>query len=289
MPKAHFDITYFCSNHKYHNIFSISHQKTVTLDYLLYNQSLLIGQKIDSRFPPARINRKRSSETLIPSGMHCSISQGQNKLSFQLTIEEGKFLVDLARQAVTEYLENGKVLQVPEGVSSKLMEPCGVFVTLNSFHKGAKMLRGCIGLPYPTTPLTQAVIDAALSAATRDPRFPPVTLEELDQIIFEVSVLTPPERVEVEKPTDYPSKIKVGQDGLIVEKSYCKGLLLPQVPVELNWGTEEFLCQCSMKAGLPPDSWLLKDTKIYRFSSVIAQEITPNGYVKLIDMRENRS
>lgn len=221
--------------------------------------------------------------------MHWFISQGRNNMTFQLTLEEGKLLVNLARQAVTEYLENGKILQVPEGISSRLMEPCGVFVTLNSFNKGEKALRGCIGLPYPTTPLVQAVIEAALSAATRDPRFPPVTIKELDQIIFEVSVLTPPERVKVEKPTEYPSKIKVGQDGLIIEKSYCKGLLLPQVPVELKWGTEEFLCQCSMKAGLPPDSWLLKDTKIYRFSSIIAQEITPNGDVKLIDMRENRS
>ena len=202
-------------------------------------------------------------------------------MTFQLTLEEGKILVNLARQTVTEYLKNGKILQVPESVSPKLMEPSGVFVTLNSFHNGAKTLRGCIGLPYSTTPLVQAVIDAALSAATRDPRFPPVALEELDKLIFEVSVLTPPERVKVEKPTDYPSKIKVGQDGLIVEKSYCKGLLLPQVPVEFNWKAEEFLCQCSMKAGLSPDSWLLKDTKIYKFQAIIFEEASPKGQTKL--------
>jgi len=202
-------------------------------------------------------------------------------MTFQLTLEEGKFLVNLARQTVTEYLKNGKILQVPESVSTKLMEPCGVFVTLNSYNNGEKTLRGCIGLPYPTTPLAQAVIEAALSAATRDPRFPPVAPEELDQIIFEVSVLTPPERVKVEKPTDYPSKIKVGQDGLIVEKSYCKGLLLPQVPVEFNWKAEEFLCQCSMKGGLSPDSWLLKDTKIYRFQAIIFEEALPKGQIKL--------
>ena len=202
-------------------------------------------------------------------------------MTFQLTLEEGKFLDNLARQTVTEYLKKGKVLQVPESGSTKLMEPCGVFVTLNSFNNGAKTLRGCIGLPYPTTPLVQAVIEAALSAATRDPRFPPVTPQELDQLIFEVSVLTPPERVTAENPTDYLSKIKVGQDGLIIEKSYCKGLLLPQVPVELNWNEEEFLCQCSMKAGLPPDSWLLKDTKIYRFQAIIFEEALPKGQIKL--------
>jgi uncharacterized protein (TIGR00296 family) len=200
---------------------------------------------------------------------------------FQLTLEEGKFLVNLARQTVTEYLKNGKILQVPTGVSPKLMEKAGVFVTIKSIHNGAKSLRGCIGLPYPTTPLIQAVIDSALSAATRDPRFSPVTLKELDHINFEVSVLTPPERINVEKPIEYPSKIKVGRDGLIVEKSYFKGLLLPQVPVELDWNEEEFLCQCSMKAGLSPDSWLLKDIKIYRFQAIIFEETSPKGKIEL--------
>jgi uncharacterized protein (TIGR00296 family) len=200
-------------------------------------------------------------------------------VSFQLTIEEGRFLVSLARQAVTEYLENGKVLQVPEDVSSKLLKKCGFFVTLNSVRKGGKALRGCIGLPYPTTPLVKAVIEAALSAALQDPRFRPVVLDELDNIVFEVSVLTPPELVEVEKPTDYPSKIKVGRDGLIVEKGYCKGLLLPQVPVELKWDEEEFLCQCSIKAGLPADSWLIKDTKVYRFQAIIFEEVSPKGEI----------
>jgi uncharacterized protein (TIGR00296 family) len=207
--------------------------------------------------------------------------QERNNVTFQLTLEEGKFLVKLARQTVTEYLKNGKILQVPEGVSPKLMEKAGVFVTLNSFRNGKKRLRGCIGLPYPTTPLAKAVIEVALSAATRDPRFPPVTSQEVDHITFEVSVLTPPERVTVEKPTDYPSKIKVGRDGLIIEKSYCKGLLLPQVPVEWNWNEEEFLSQTSMKAGLPPDSWLLKDTKIYRFQAIIFEEASPKGNIEL--------
>jgi uncharacterized protein (TIGR00296 family) len=201
-------------------------------------------------------------------------------MTFQLTLEEGKFLVELARQTVTEYLKSGKIAQVPDDVSSKLMEPCGVFVTLNKIIEGEKRLRGCIGLPYPTTPLVKAVIEAAVSAATQDPRFPPVAHEELDDIVFEVSVLTPPELVTVEKPTDYPSAIKVGQDGLIMERGYSKGLLLPQVPVEWNWKEEEFLCQTAMKAGLSPDAWLLKDTKIYRFQAIIFEEASPKGQVE---------
>jgi uncharacterized protein (TIGR00296 family) len=201
-------------------------------------------------------------------------------VTFQLTLEEGKFLVNLARQTVTEILKNGKTLQVPKNVSSKLMEPCGVFVTLNTFRNETKMLRGCIGLPYPTTPLVQAVIEAAASAATQDPRFPPVGPEELDYIVFEVSVLTPPELVKATIPTDYPSKIKVGQDGLIMEKGYHKGLLLPQVPVEWKWKEEEFLCQTAIKAGLSPDSWLLKDTKIYKFHAIIFEETSPKGNIE---------
>jgi uncharacterized protein (TIGR00296 family) len=201
-------------------------------------------------------------------------------VTFQLTLEEGKFLVNLARQTVTENLKGGKILQVPEDVSSKLMEPCGVFVTLNSVRKETKRLRGCIGLPYPTTPLVQAVIEAAVSAATQDPRFPPVSPEELDSIVFEVSVLTPPELVTATKPTDYPSKIKVGQDGLIIQKGYHKGLLLPQVAVEWNWKEEELLCQTAMKAGLPPDAWLLKETKIHKFQAIIFEEDSPKGSIK---------
>jgi len=200
-------------------------------------------------------------------------------LTFYLTQNEGLFLVKLARRTVTKYLKTGKILQVSKEVSKNLMEKSGVFVTLKSFNKGTKSLRGCIGLPYPTTPLTLAVIEAALSAATQDPRFPPVKLKELENIVFEVSVLTPPELLIVEKTLDYPSNIKIGQDGLIIENRYHKGLLLPQVPIELNWQPEEFLCQTAMKAGLQPDVWLLKDTKIYTFQAIIFEETIPKGEI----------
>jgi uncharacterized protein (TIGR00296 family) len=207
-------------------------------------------------------------------------------MSFELTSEEGVFLLKLARNAVRIRLKDGTTMSVPEGVSSKLNKKCGVFVTLNSIKQKRKQLRGCIGLPYPTNPLAQAVIESAINSATQDPRFPPVALNELDHLLFEVSVLTPPELIEVEKPTIYPLKIKVGRDGLIVERGYYKGLLLPQVPVEWNWDEEQFLCQCCIKAGLSPDCWVLNDTKIYTFSCIIAQETTPNGPVTMMDMRK---
>jgi hypothetical protein len=207
-------------------------------------------------------------------------------LSFQLSQKEGSFLVRLARNAVEDYLKTGKHGKIPEGVSEKLLKPCGVFVTINKGDGGQKVLRGCIGFPYPTTPLVEAVMESAVSAATQDPRFPPVSLRELDHVVFEVSVLTPPETVQVKNPKEYCAQIKVGEDGLIVERGVCKGLLLPQVPVEWEWDEETFLCQCCLKAGLPPDSWLVEGTKVYKFSSIIAEELSPKGEVAIIDMRK---
>ena len=200
-------------------------------------------------------------------------------MAFDLSLQEGKFLIDLARNAVREYLEKGKIIKPPESTPGKLFENCGVFVTINKLQNGTKKLRGCIGYPYPTNPLVGAVIDSAINAATQDPRFYPLSSSEIQTVIFEVSVLTPPEEVRVDNPKDYLSKIKVGQDGLIIERGIYKGLLLPQVPVEWEWCEEEFLCQCCIKAGLPPDSWLTKDTKIYKFQAIIFEEEKPKGEV----------
>ena len=199
---------------------------------------------------------------------------------FDLSLEEGKFLVNLARKAVEEILKYGKRLELPEKVSEKLRQPCGVFVTINKVGNEDRELRGCIGYPYPTSPLAEAVIDSAISSATQDPRFQPLSIKELDKVVFEISVLTPPQIIEVKNPREYPQKIKIGQDGLIVERGMFKGLLLPQVPVEWKWDEEEFLCQCCIKAGLPPDCWLLKDTKIYKFQAIIFEEEEPRGKVR---------
>jgi hypothetical protein len=199
---------------------------------------------------------------------------------FELSLEEGKFLVELARKAVEDYLKTGKRIDASKNIPEKFLLPCGVFVTINSMKRGEKELRGCIGYPYPTTSLVQAVTESAIDSATQDPRFYPLSLSELDNVVFEVSVLTPPQLIEVKKPTEHIAKIKVGKDGLIVERGMFKGLLLPQVPVEWKWDEEEFLCQCCIKAGLPPDNWLLEGTKIYKFQAIIFEEEKPRGEVK---------
>ncbi len=207
-------------------------------------------------------------------------------MSFHLTADDGKLLVSLARKAVEQHLKTGKCLDVPEGLSRKLLQHSGVFVTINRVVNDEKELRGCIGMPYPTMPLAQAVIDSAINASTQDPRFPPLSLKELDSVVFEVSVLTPPRLIEVKNPREYSERVTVGEDGLIVERGIYKGLLLPQVPVEWGWDAQEFLCQCCNKAGLLADYWLRQGTKIYKFNCIIARETSPRGSVEVISPKE---
>jgi uncharacterized protein (TIGR00296 family) len=205
---------------------------------------------------------------------------------FELTLDEGKFLTQLARQAITTFLGNGKKMAAPPDTPAKFREKSGVFVTLNKIVDGKEELRGCIGFPLPDFPLVDATIDSAISAATGDPRFPRVKGQEMKGITIEVSVLTPPELIEVSDPRSYLENVKIGEDGLIVERGWYKGLLLPQVPVEWKWDCEEYLANCCMKAGLSPDAWLVKGTKIYKFSGVIAKELSPKGPVEIVDMRK---
>jgi uncharacterized protein (TIGR00296 family) len=156
-------------------------------------------------------------------------------------------------------------------------EKQGVFVTLHTFP--GHELRGCIGIPLPVMTLQDAITESAQSV-TRDPRFPPLAETELDAIIVEVTVLTKPELIKVKQPQDYPAHIDIGRDGLIVEQSFYKGLLLPQVPIEQEWEKEEYLSHTCMKAGLPPDAWYGKTIKISKFQGQIFTEIKPHGSIK---------
>lgn len=187
---------------------------------------------------------------------------------------DGTELVKMARKAVTEILRNNsKISDIT--FDSKFDFSSGVFVTLNKQDS----LRGCIGFPLPVKKLSEGLIDAAISAATHDTRFSPVTTDELDEIVFEVTVLTPPVEIKVNHPSEYLTEIKVGRDGLIVENSYTSGLLLPQVPTEYGWNVEEFLEYTCQKAGLEKEAWKDKETKISRFQGVIFKEETPNGNI----------
>lgn len=195
-----------------------------------------------------------------------------------LTLKEGETLVHLARQAITSYVQDKVTIQ-PSDLTEKLKEKSGVFVTLNS--TSPHELRGCIGFPYPEMPLANATIKAAIYAATEDPRFPQVTVQEFKtKITVEVTVLTVPQLLEVKERKKLPDMVKVGRHGLMIENHGASGLLLPQVAAEWGWDSIEFLMNCCLKANLPPDSWLLKGTTVKTFKAEIFEEITPNGRIE---------
>jgi len=193
----------------------------------------------------------------------------------QLSDSDGELLVKTVRLIVTEYLKNSSKIKLDQSFESNFSFKSGVFVTLNN----TAGLRGCVGFPLPDKKLYSALSEAAIAAATEDPRFSPVNVVELDQITFEVTVLTPPEVIHISETIEYPSKIKVGRDGLIVKHGSNSGLLLPQVSVEYGWTEEEFLSHTCEKAGLPGNCWKEKETQVQKFEGIVFKEETPNGKV----------
>ncbi len=193
--------------------------------------------------------------------------------------EHGKFLVRLARKTVDDYVTQKRKPETPEDTSEQLRLKSGVFVTLNSITGNQVSLRGCIGRPYPTQPLVEATIDSSVDSAVNDPRFPAVNSKELDTIIIDLSVLTPPKKMEYSNPEDLLNLVKVGRDGLIAMRGMQRGLLLPQVPVDWNWNTLEFLKHTCNKAGLPEDAWKDQKTEFMSFQAEIFGEENPRGNI----------
>ena len=191
-----------------------------------------------------------------------------------LTLKEGEKLVKLARTELDDYFKNQEVKKWDvSGFKKKL----GVFVSLHTYPENN--LRGCIGFPIAQMPLWESVREAAKAAAFEDPRFLPITKEELSNIIIEISVLTKPEMIKEKKPEDIVNEIKIGKDGLIIEYSGYSGLLLPQVPVEQKWDADKFLQNLCLKAGISPKTWKNESCKIYKFQAQIFSEKSPRGEV----------
>jgi len=209
-------------------------------------------------------------------------------MSFDISFLEGEFLVFTARRAIDQFVRRGVKIKPPTHSPQKLFQKAGVFTTLNILSEGSYHLRGCIGYPEPIFPLIEATIESAISAAVKDPRFNPLQEEEISDIIIEVSILTPPELITNSDISDYENTIRIGQDGLIIERGWKKGLLLPQVPVEWGWDVEEFLAQSCYKAGLSPDMWIVEGTRIYRFQAIVFQETEPSGMVVRRKLMENK-
>lgn len=188
-------------------------------------------------------------------------------------------LVTLSRKAVEEFFKTGKLKIIS---SDKFQEKRGVFVTIYSYPEHE--LRGCIGLPLAEYPLSEAAQKAAIEAAFHDNRFQPLTEDELDKIIFEVSVLTSPEELNG-IPTERIEKIESGKDGLILEYGLRKALLLPQVWKEMS-DKKEFLEALCWKSGLTPDYIFDKKTKLYKFNVKAFKEVEPKGKVIEIEFKK---
>ena len=193
-----------------------------------------------------------------------------------LNIKEGEYLVRLARNSIAHYLESLLPMTPPKPDFPELLEKRGVFCTLLKYPSGD--LRGCIGLIESDKSLINGVIETSCSA-TQDPRFMPLTSEELDKIIIEITVLSDMQKILVYQPRDYLNEIEIGKDGLFIKYKYSSGIFLPQVPVEQKWDLKTYLCELCLKAGLDEDAWITKPVDLYKFQAQIFSETEPRGNV----------
>lgn len=180
----------------------------------------------------------------------------QAGIDLGLSAEDKALLHRIAKESIEARLA-GKEPPAFKVTSARLKESRGAFVTL---HKNGE-LRGCIGHIVGDRPLAETVSEMAVAAAFQDPRFPPVTADELPDLDIEISVMTPLRQI-----TDI-KEIQVGRNGIIVQQGMHSGLLLPQVATEYGWDRETFLDYTCRKANLPPDAWKDKNTTIYIFSA----------------------
>jgi AmmeMemoRadiSam system protein A len=193
--------------------------------------------------------------SLLSMGHPCEIAC-QTEAESGLTSEDRETLRTIARTTV-EYVVRGEALPAFTISSECLKADKGAFVTL----KKAGHLRGCIGSLLGQRPLWETVQTMAVQAATNDPRFLPVTQEELPYLEIEISVLSRP------RPIERVEDIIVGTHGLIIVHGNHSGVLLPQVASEYGWDRETFLESLSQKAGLPRDAWKSEKSRLYVFTA----------------------
>lgn len=184
---------------------------------------------------------------------------------YLLDAKEGEMAVQLARGSIEYVVAKKPKPALP--LTPIYSDKRGVFVTLTQ----NKELRGCIGFPYPVMPLGDAIEDAAVAAATADPRFPPVRKDELAFVRLEVTILTVPFPVEGD-PGKRQEKIEVGRHGLIIRGRGTSGLLLPQVATEYGWDSTTFLNHTCIKAGLHERCWTYANVEVLTFEGQIFTE-----------------
>jgi AmmeMemoRadiSam system protein A len=178
-----------------------------------------------------------------------------------LSAEQKRIALRVAREAVLVALQRLEP-PLPEIIDEEVPGRFGVFVSL----RNGKELRGCIGVVDPTRPLFQSIAACSVSAATTDARFPPVTLGEISSIRFEISVLSPPRRIQG------PEEIEIGRHGVIVTLAGRTALLLPQVATQEGWSASELLSAACSKAGLPPAAWRGGAMRLEAFTAEVFRE-----------------
>jgi uncharacterized protein (TIGR00296 family) len=200
------------------------------------------------------------------------------------TLKEGEKLVKAARNAIELYIKSPRFEKsMIEKTLSEFNEKAGVFVTIN--HYPTMSLRGCIGYFKAIGPVKRLLVEAAIAAATEDPRFIPLSVGELNDVVIEVSILSEPQQLKG-TPEEIKKEIKIGRDGLLIEYGYYSGLLLPIVAVEEKWSVEKFLENVCIKAGLHPHMWKRSDITLYKFQTQVFREEEPNG--KIVEIKMER-
>lgn len=187
---------------------------------------------------------------------------GYSAIGFFRKESEQNDLINIARESIETFVKNGKIPEInpTESQNDLLQQKSGVFVTLTNTGQ----LRGCIGLMESDEPLYKTISRMAVAAALDDPRFNPVTVEDLPKLKYEVSVLSPMRKIKD------VSEIKLGKHGVKVQNNGRSGVFLPQVADETGWSKEEFLNRlCQDKAGLPADCWKDPATEVYVFTAQV--------------------
>jgi uncharacterized protein len=200
------------------------------------------------------------------------------------SLKEGDRLVKAARYAIELYMKSTEFRNdIVERTLSEFTQKHGVFVTI--YHYPTKTLRGCIGFMEGVGPIKRLLIEAAIAAASEDPRFVPVSPIEFEHMVIEISVLSKEERIHGDA-EQVKKQIKIGRDGLVIEHGYSKGLLLPIVAVEERWSVQQFLDNVCLKAGLEEHAWKHNTSMLYKFSTQVFKEVEPNGKIEEVDMEK---
>ncbi len=192
-------------------------------------------------------------------------------------LEEGNELIKAARSSIELYLRNphfDKKLILNN--LKKFKEHNGLFITLKYYKTNE--LRGCVGVTTQDREVKQNIVHTALAAAFDDPRFLSITLQELNNIIIELSILSDLVKFSGNK-AEIIKNIKIGRDGLIIKYGIYSGLLLPIVAVEQKWNIIEFLENVCLKAGLDKNYWYYPNINLYKFETQIFKEQKPEGKV----------